>query len=72
MCNLNFKKYETKETLIKVLPIEKEVNELCNGKHGTIDTVTFIKNNFNVEVHLIIGEDAYRDICANKWKEGHR
>ena len=73
MCERNFLSLETNKTKVKVLPTERVVNELLNGKHGTIDTITFIQQqNPSYTLHLIIGEDAYRDICNNKWKEGER
>jgi nicotinic acid mononucleotide adenylyltransferase len=74
MCRLSLEKLNcgVSKTRVRVLPLEKEVNERCAGRHGTIDTVTHILNNYNVTLHLVIGEDAYRDICLYRWKHGDR
>ena len=36
---------------------------------GSIDLVCWIKKKFpEIEFSMIVGEDAFNDICANKWK----
>lgn len=73
MCQLCMEKLGNRNTKVYVSSIEKEVNEVCGGNHGTIDTITYILNcNNDIKIDLIIGEDAYQDICNGKWKHGQR
>jgi hypothetical protein len=73
MCRLTFEKLNgMSKTRVKVLPLERDVSESCGGRHGTIDTVTYILKSDDVSLHIIIGEDAYRDICLYRWKQADR
>jgi nicotinic acid mononucleotide adenylyltransferase len=73
MCRLSMEHLGNSLTRVRVLSLEQEVSESCGGRHGTIDTVSYIlRSDPTVIPHLVIGEDAYRDICLNKWKHGER
>jgi nicotinic acid mononucleotide adenylyltransferase len=73
MCQISLETLANPVTRVRVLPLEQEVSESCGVRHGTIDTVNYIlRKDPNANLHLVIGEDAYRDICQNKWKHGER
>lgn len=73
MCQVCMEHLSSSVTRVHVLALEQEVSESCGGQHGTIDTVRHILHKDpNISLHLVIGEDAYRDICQNKWKDGER
>jgi nicotinic acid mononucleotide adenylyltransferase len=79
MCSLSFLPISSPECIVRVLRLEKQVYETIssidsNAKHGTIDTLSYIRSyvDGNITLHLVLGADSYNDICLGKWKEGDR
>lgn len=73
MCKLCMEPLSSDKCGIKVLPLEKEVNEKKGGKHGTVDTLEFIKKtNPELSIHLVLGGDTFNDLASGKWKNGDR
>lgn len=72
MCQLAFESYSSKSCRVRVLKVEQEVEAMV-PKHGTIDTLNFIKSRFpQAHLHLILGSDTYHDIAVGKWKQGDK
>lgn len=73
MCEKSMRELSTYKCEVKVMLIEKIVNELCGGNHGTVDTLEYIKQEYpQFCLHLIVGGDAFNDICAGRWKNSER
>lgn len=78
MCKLCMENLSTDNCVVRILELEKVVNEriqatsISTFSHGTIDTIEFINQHVKCELHLIVGGDAYNDIAAEKWKDGLR
>lgn len=74
MTKLAFENYD----IVKVLELEKLVflqllkengDDATKFKCGTYDILSYIRNNNpDIDLHIIVGGDAYFDICDGKWR----
>lgn len=78
MCKRAFEQLSSASTFVRVLPIEKVVNEYFHkdqnytGRVGTVDILEYLRDNCyresDIEITLIVGGDTYNDLVAGKWK----
>ena len=72
LCQIAFESYSSETCKVRVLTVEEDV-EASVRKHGTIDTIHFLKKYCpDAHFHLILGSDTYSDIIMGKWKHGER
>jgi nicotinic acid mononucleotide adenylyltransferase len=68
---------------VVVVPLEQVVSENMSVTHpgqrvGTIDIVDYLQQHINipgrpeVEIHLVLGKDTFRDLVSYKWKQSER
>lgn len=70
MCQLAFEEYSSDSCTVRVLTLEREVEEVVS-RHGTVDTLTYIRERCpQLHLHLILGSDTYNDIAKGKWQRG--
>jgi nicotinic acid mononucleotide adenylyltransferase len=73
MCRYSMEGLSTEDCRVQVVTIEKVVNELHGGKHGSVDTLQYISQEFpDYNLHFVVGGDAINDICAGRWKNSDR
>lgn len=70
LCQLAFESCSSDACTVRVLTLEEDV-ECLFKRHGTIDTLHYIKEHCpQAHLHLILGSDTYHDIAMGKWKQG--
>lgn len=80
MCELCFGGLSTPSCTVHVLPLEQVVAEEMSitrpdQRVGTIDIVDYLLTHIDkpdVEIHLVLGKDTFRDLINRKWKDSDR
>lgn len=79
MCKISMENFSSAHCRVRVMTIEKEAAahyEQIEGREyrvGTVDILDFILSHCpELQLHLVLGTDTFKDLTAGKWKESDR
>lgn len=79
MCKISMENLAHADCRVRVMTIEREAAEhyeQAEGKDyrvGTVDILDFILSHCSeIQPHLVLGTDTYKDLIAGKWKQSDR